>query len=256
MRLGEGVPILAPTSDAPSLCPVTDTCPAHQGFARGGQVKRTADAWPLILPLLSPLSPLIWPPPVKAADTKEKPQLTSGGAPTGPLSLPEIWRWCPESDVCGFQKVKMARSFASVSPPKPDTAGGLGGKVGSGVNGLSPELDCMAGPSPASSPPPTHLQTHECVLSTVPSSSSHWPSCPFSPSHLLSINHGHDLPGPPSDRCPLPSLPRAPWLMDLWASHSLCPHTSPKLAYSRCSESLCWARMNDSFLLESLSSFM
>ncbi|XP_032315428.1 uncharacterized protein LOC116657454 isoform X2 [Camelus ferus] len=41
------------------------------------------------------LGPLIWPPPVKAADTKEKPRLTSGEAPTGPLSLPEIWLRCP-----------------------------------------------------------------------------------------------------------------------------------------------------------------
>lgn len=112
-------------------------CPAHQQGSQAAvtrplrgedRSKGQGHAWPLALLLLSQLSPLIWPPPVKAADTKEKPRLTSGEAPTGPLSLPEMWLWCPESDVCGFQKVKMAHSFASVSPPKPDKTGGVGGK--------------------------------------------------------------------------------------------------------------------------------
>lgn len=41
----------------------------------------------------------------------------------------------------------MAHSFASVSPLKPDKMGGVGGR---GLWGkcLSPELDCIAGPSP------------------------------------------------------------------------------------------------------------
>lgn len=62
--------------------------------------------------------PLIWPPPVEAADTKDKSGLTSGRAPTGLPLLPAIWLRCPTSDVCGFSKVKMALLALPLSSPQ------------------------------------------------------------------------------------------------------------------------------------------